>query len=726
MTMARKWFLMAVGTAILAPLPTASAPAASAPLGGFIPYVGIGLTNEFKDSTTDLTGTFFLAEPEPFLVGSPLSGNGAPYYDLALLDTGAATHIFTLEASGSSGFDIDGNGFDGTNFQQVGGATGLINLEINDPLGVFVAGLGNRVSADSTLVMETSALRGQSSVATLSAPAEWELPNIIGLPMAAQHAIHIKNSEPQIFQHQGRTVRTPQVSLVDLGTGNLQGIARRTDLKIRPGASFVSGPLYIQNLDIFGGSFNFHDNPLSPTVVESGGLFVDVDMTDGSNALEDTELLFDTGADLTVVSQMTAVRLGFDAVLDTPDFVLSVEGSGGVSSGVPGFYVDQLKIDTVGGPFILENVPIAVLDVANPNDPGNIIDGIVGMHLFTGRDLVIDAKPAIGQGGAGPSLYISDPVTETHQWAGTQATGTWSTASNWNGAGTPSLMWVATVAPAAASDQIVTVDSDSTIFELAVAGNGPAAMTVKIASGTTLTTFGESRIEQGGGILLENGRLDAPFINIEGGTLAGTGETFVGTGPVSGVVRNLSGHIEPGDPIGKLTIIGDLSNQQEGTLAFDLAGISAETEYDQLAIERFAFLGGRLEVSLLDGFVPEVGNLFTLITAGEEVVGQFDQFTLPGGFQWDIQYLAQSVLLEVTGMAALAGDFDHDSDVDADDLAAWRTGFAAGTYSGTDFLAWQRNVGATTGGSIAASVPEPCALALGLIGMGLLAYRRIR
>ena len=38
-------------------------------------------------------------------------------------------------------------------------------------------------------------------------------------------------------------------------------------------------------------------------------------------------------------------------------------------------------------------------------------DGIIGMHLFTGRNLVIDANPAASQAASGRGLYISDPVT---------------------------------------------------------------------------------------------------------------------------------------------------------------------------------------------------------------------------------------------------------------------------------------------------------------------------
>jgi len=684
---------------------------AEVPLGGFIPLVGISLTDEFKDAG-DLSGTFFIADKETSLVGTQISGTGNPYYDIALLDTGAATHILTPQAAGTSGFDINGNDFDGTNTQIIGGATGQLVLDINDPLAIFAKGLAG-VPSGSTLVMNPSGFRGQSSVATLSAPNEWKLPNILGLPMAAQHSISIKNSEPQIFTLGGRTVRTPQVEFNDLGSGS-NGIVRRAPLKIRPGASFIAGPLYIQNLDILGGNFDFHENPLSPTIIESGGLFIDVDMVDGTRSFQDKEFLFDTGADLTVVSEITAARLGFDPILDTPDFILEVEGSGGVSGGVPGFYIDELNIDTVGGTFTLHNVPIAVLDVTNPNDPGNVIDGILGMHLFTGRDLVIDANPSIGQGGIGPSLYISNPVTQTHVWTSTIAQTSFNTATNWTANGTPDVSWVAELRNTAIPSQFVGLTGNTTVNQLVVEGTASNSIALQLTGTQTFTTFGETRIEQGGTISLlsTNSKLDAPFVNIEGGVLRGSGTVFVGTGPINGVVRNLGGRVEPGSTIGKLSITGDFSNLDAGTLAIQLGGTTAITQYDVLAMSRFAFLDGTLEVSLANGFVPAVGNMFTfLTTAADGVFGEFENLLLPAGFQWDVDYLASSVVLKVLGLGT-AGDFDGDGDVDGRDFLAWQRNPSVGNLAD-----WQANY---NNGSLSAlaAVPEPSALVLVICAIG--------
>jgi len=693
--MARKFNALVL--TLLTVLVATPARSQDAPLGGFIPFVGIGMTNEFKTlDALDLGGIPFIADPSTGIDPSkPLLGTGAnPFFDIALFDSGAATHIITQQAF--QGFDIVGNGMRGTNIQPIGGATGIIDLEINDAAGIYAAGLGDRTSAGTSLGMNTSTLRGQTSFATLTAPDEWELPNILGLPMAAQHQVVIKNSQPQIFEYQGRTVRTPQVEFRDFGSGS-EGILRRAPLKLNPGIGFIQGPQYVFNLsleDVLGGNGDLavHNNPASPSVVidsngNGAGLFIDVDFANAGHTMDDTELLFDTGADLTVVSEIMAARLGFDPVLDKPDFVLEVEGSGGVSSGVPGFYIDELNIDTVGGSFTMHNVPVAVLDVTNPNQPGNVIDGILGMHLFTGRDLVIDANASVGQGGVGPSLYISDPVTSAHSWASSAPSANWATASSWSAAGTPDTLWAANVRNLSGSTQVATVNANSTVFQLAVSGSSENAMTVSVQSGATLTTFGETRIDAGGQVRVgAGGKIDAQFININGGTLTGSGDIFVGTGPITGQVRNLSGRIEPGDGLGKMSITGDLSNLEQGTIAFELGGLTAETQYDQMELDRFAFLAGELEISLVNGFAPSVGDMFTLITADDGVVGEFDLLQLPADYQWSVDYLANSVVLAVTGLGSIAGDFDRDGDVDGDDLEMWEAGFSNQNHNGGSFL----------------------------------------
>ena len=87
-----------------------------------------------------------------------------------------------------------------------------------------------------------------------------------------------------------------------------------------------------------------------------------------------------------MVSQINALRLGFDVLLDEPEFTISIVGSGGVLNDIPGFFVEEFTIEALGGSVTANNVPVIVLDVVDPSDPGNVVSGIVGTNLFDGRN----------------------------------------------------------------------------------------------------------------------------------------------------------------------------------------------------------------------------------------------------------------------------------------------------------------------------------------------------
>jgi hypothetical protein len=177
---------------------------------------------------------------------------------------------------------------------------------------------------------------------------------------------------------------------------------------------------------------------------------------------------------------------------------------------------------------------------------------------------------------------------------------------------------------------------------------------------------------------------------------------------VAGAVRNLSGRVEVE---GMLEIVGDYTQMAGGTLAFDISS----TASDLMELDRFAFLAGALEVTLESGTLG-IGNSFTLIEATAGVVGEFDQLLLPAGYQWDVEYLANSVVLEVTGIGDIVGDYNRDGRVDSGDLAMWESAFGTAN-NGRMVLTWLRNFGA--GGNLATSnVPEPttlCLIALALV-----------
>jgi hypothetical protein len=217
-------------------------------------------------------------------------------------------------------------------------------------------------------------------------------------------------------------------------------------------------------------------------------------------------------------------------------------------------------------------------------------------------------------------------------------------------------------------------------------------MQLRVASGATLTTFADVLVEAGGDVQLAGGRIDAQYVQVDGGTLSGEGEIFVGSGPIHSAVRNTGGRIAPGgvdgDVVGRLSIIGDLSNEADGTLSFDLAGTVAGSSYDQIETDRFAFLSGTLEVSLADIgsglYAPAVGSSYTLITTGEGRQGTFDNLVLPRGYEWSVDYSTFGVTLQVLGLAALTGDLNGDGLLDGLDVnlitAATSQGSSATVY----------------------------------------------
>ena len=701
-------------------------------LEGFLPLVGIGLTDEFQTLDEDLL--FSVADPSPNpTAGKFLGIGGTAHYDVALLDTGANGSLLTDAAY--TDFDIAGEGFAGAVTVALGGATGSLDALVNDPLGIYATGLENRTGT-TPLTLNPSTMIGQTSVSLLSLPPETALPNILGLPFASQYSVSIRNDQPQIFELAGKTVRTPQIDFLPLGSGG-QGILRRAPLMLLPGGSFVNPPAYIPDFMGLLEGRPAHDNPTahslhSDGLLSVGGMFVSVDVANNGQALEESSFFFDTGASVTVVSELNAVRLGFDPLLDDPDFTIAILGSGGTAFDVPGFFVDEFTIETVGGTFTVANVPVLALNVTDASNPINIVDGIVGMNLFAGRNLVIDPQPSLGGGGNGPQLYIGDPVTSPFNWVTTSSSADWSDGAHWDTVGPPDQLGVANLNQVTGTTQEVVLSTDETVWELNLAGTGSGGtMTLRIDQGDTLTTFSGVNLKTGGEIKLAGGTIDAQFIDMRGGILGGSGTILTGSGPIAGQVENRDGRVEPGDGIGTLNIEGRYANTVSGILAIEIGGTTPGTEFDQLIIDGDVSLAGTLEVLFvgLEGgtpFAPAANDSFEFLTATGTRNGTFDTLLLPDGFSGNIAYTTAGAILTVVANlpANLAGDYNQDGTVDAGDYTLWydtlgstmdlaADGNGNGTVDQADYIIWKSNFIMTTNSSADNNmVPEPSALLL--------------
>ena len=181
--------------------------------------------------------------------------------------------------------------------------------------------------------------------------------------------------------------------------------------------------------------------------------------------------------------------------------------------------------------------------------------------------------------------------------------------------------------------------------------------------------------------------------------------------------RLIIGHLGPGQ-----AFVDRLTSGIDATLQVRVSGTTPGTELSNLTVTGgTAQLDGSLAVTLAAEsgwtFAPELGDVFTILTAPGGIVGQFDDLLqplgLPTGIRFVTQYTANSVRLFADD--TYEADFDRDGDVDGDDLAVWRTHYGPNNYAdansdgisdGADFLVWQRQNG--LGGAVMTTmIPEP-------------------
>jgi T5SS/PEP-CTERM-associated repeat protein len=273
------------------------------------------------------------------------------------------------------------------------------------------------------------------------------------------------------------------------------------------------------------------------------------------------------------------------------------------------------------------------------------------------------------------------------------------------------------------SHTVTLADSDGAMFDaaatvqLGAAGN-PGTMAapngLTLNSGGTLTGYGT--------VVTPNSAA-TPFSNngnVSGNSLAEplTLPGYVkGTGTFDKVA--FTGTFSPG--IGPVSMnLGSV--QYDGTLDIEIGGSMPGSDYDQLnhnVGDGTAQLDGTLNVSLLNGFMPQAGDMFDILTATGRINGTFASAILPaltGDLFWSIIYGPSRLELAVEApIPILPGDFNSDGIVDAADYVVWRNGLGT-TYALSDYDVWRTHFGQTAGGGagaiVSAAVPEPTTLGL--------------
>ncbi len=156
-----------------------------------------------------------------------------------------------------------------------------------------------------------------------------------------------------------------------------------------------------------------------------------------------------------------------------------------------------------------------------------------------------------------------------------------------------------------------------------------------------------------GMIVLQGGEIIASAFNIS------SGETFSGTGTIESNVTN-AGTVSPGNSAGSITVQGDYTQSADGILDIELGGATAGTQYDQLTVTGTATMAGTLNVSLIDGFIPQVGDSFTILPYGTRS-GGFSTLNVPEGYRWGFEYGYSGIILTVLEGGSISGTVTCDS-----------------------------------------------------------------
>jgi hypothetical protein len=187
----------------------------------------------------------------------------------------------------------------------------------------------------------------------------------------------------------------------------------------------------------------------------------------------------------------------------------------------------------------------------------------------------------------------------------------------------------------------LTVDAGS----LQVQGDFTNSGTVELRNGSSLQAGG-GYVQSSGSTLLDHATLSAAgLLDLQAGLLSGSGI-------IQGSVQN-AGAIAVGGSgaAGELIISGNYVQTATGELDIDLGGIHSGTDYDQLAIGGTATLDGTLNVNLINGFQPIVGDSFAVLIFGSRS-GDFaieNGLDLGGGLHLNPQYHPSSLALGTIG-----------------------------------------------------------------------------
>ena len=366
-------------------------------LAGFSPLVAI--TTSSKRSNKDIV---FEHQLELSYSGSPIAGPPNSNYVIGFLDSGSVVDLAAgsaAEAIGLSGSYVTSNTI------PIGGVGGTVDAFVSQPLAIFAAGLS---AIDQGGLLNLPDLRGHSNVSAVVAP-ELDCGNgealtaVVGTPFLSYYNSVINVDTPRKVAWNGQIYQSPDVQVTTLPV-DLDDYSHAFSLT-PGGLSPVSTASYFPDLEDL-------ETPIVPTMLSltplsfpTGAVFFSTVLAlqgeqSPSNLPVSMRMMVDTGAQSSIISPGIAAELSLPF---EPDFVVDVCGVGGLQTDIPGYYIDYVRINALGGPLEYSRAPFVVLDLQSPE--GGPLDGVLGMNFFWNRNVAFE--PSLTTSGF---FDVSDPV----------------------------------------------------------------------------------------------------------------------------------------------------------------------------------------------------------------------------------------------------------------------------------------------------------------------------
>jgi len=364
----------------------------SPPINGFVAWVAVAVTDE-SSGELELD-----AVPEISVVGSYLTPTPETDYAIGIFDTGAGAHIISNADAVRAGLFSHWPSLITSSTVELQGVIGSVNAWVSQPIGLFIDGLG--AIEPTGLILDDSWMVGETNVSIcvgdqIESP---NLPTVIGTPLSVYFTTVIYNDQQVTIIRDGNEFTGPDVFFYESSDPCIPAFNNVIPLVLRP-----TGAVSVQYFpNVFDPEDPEWGAPMSPSVITSflptQSLFFvsSVDLTDGTkSAIDKNGFMFDTGAQVSVVSEAIGARLGLNP--NNPDFEVEIRDVTGEAAMKPGFYIDSLEITATPEWLSFTNVPVVMLDVASPE--GGTLDGIIGMNLFTEFNLTLRSGGLPDQGG---------------------------------------------------------------------------------------------------------------------------------------------------------------------------------------------------------------------------------------------------------------------------------------------------------------------------------------